>query len=90
MKTGSYPLIRRARILELTISMMDMSAASTPSALSPRLQQTLDALMTGASEKQIASQLGISPHTTHQYVKMLFRRFRVTSRPELMALILRR
>ena len=58
--------------------------------LSPRLRQTLDALMTGASEKQIASHLGISPHTTHQYIKALFRRFSVTSRPELMARVLRR
>jgi DNA-binding NarL/FixJ family response regulator len=58
--------------------------------LSPRLTQTLDALMTGASEKQVALQLGISHHTAHQYVKMLFRRFGVSSRAELMAKCLRR
>ena len=58
--------------------------------LSPRLKQTLEALMTAASEKQIAHQLGISPHTAHQYVKTLFRRFRVTSRAELMAKALQR
>ena len=54
--------------------------------LSRRLRQTLDALVTtGDSEKQIADRLGISPHTTHQYVKALFRRFGVSSRAELMA-----
>jgi DNA-binding NarL/FixJ family response regulator len=57
--------------------------------LSPRLRDTLDALMTGASEKQIASVLGISHHTAHEYVKALYRRFGVTSRPELMATVLR-
>jgi len=54
--------------------------------LSRRLRQTLDALITtGDSEKQIADRLGISPHTAHQYVKTLFRRFGVNSRAELMA-----
>jgi DNA-binding CsgD family transcriptional regulator len=41
--------------------------------------------MTGASEKQIANQLGLSPHTTHHYVKTLYRRFGVSSRAEFMA-----
>jgi len=53
--------------------------------LSPRLRETGAALMTGASEKQIASQLGLSPHTTHHYVKTLYRRFGVSSRAEFMA-----
>ena len=43
--------------------------------------------MTGASEKQIASQLGLSPHTTHHYVKTLYRRFGVSSRAEFMATV---
>lgn len=58
--------------------------------MSPRMRQTFEALMTGASEKQIAAKLQISPHTTHQYIKTLFRTFGVTSRPELMARVLRR
>ncbi|MDB4933570.1 MAG: response regulator [Labilithrix sp.] len=53
--------------------------------LAPRLRQTGAALLTGASEKQIASQLGLSPHTTHHYVKTLYRRFGVSSRAEFMA-----
>jgi DNA-binding NarL/FixJ family response regulator len=55
--------------------------------LSPRLRETGAALMTGASEKQIASQLGLSPHTTHHYVKTLYRRFGVSSRAEFMATV---
>jgi DNA-binding NarL/FixJ family response regulator len=53
--------------------------------LSPRLRETGAALMTGASEKEIAHQLGISVHTTHQYVKILYRHFKVSSRAEYMA-----
>ena len=58
--------------------------------LAPRLDETLRALMTGASEKQIADDLGVSKHTLHQYVKTLYRRFSVSSRPELMAKVMGR
>ncbi len=51
----------------------------------PRERQTLDLLLTGASEKSVAAQLGISPHTVHDYVKIIYRRLGVTSRAELMA-----
>jgi DNA-binding NarL/FixJ family response regulator len=65
-------------------------SASEVTDLTPRLRETLDVVMTGASEKQIADQLGISPHTAHQYIQALFRAFGVTSRAQLMANVLRR
>src|SRR5258706_6058610 len=54
--------------------------------LSPRKSQTLDALLRGLSEKQIAAKLGISRHTVHIYVKQLHVQFGVSSRGELLAL----
>ena len=54
-------------------------------ALSPRLRQTLERLLAGDSEKQIARHLGLSPHTVHVYVKALYRGFGVSSRGELLA-----
>jgi DNA-binding CsgD family transcriptional regulator len=53
--------------------------------LPPRLAQTLDQLLTGASEKQIAMKLELSRHTVHNYVKALHQRFQVSSRGELLA-----
>jgi DNA-binding NarL/FixJ family response regulator len=53
--------------------------------LSPRLQQTLQHLLEGDSEKQIARKLGLSPHTIHIYVKSLYKHYQVCSRPELLA-----
>jgi DNA-binding NarL/FixJ family response regulator len=53
--------------------------------LRPRLRQVMDELLLGASEKQVAQRLQISPHTAHGYVKELYRRFGVCSRAELMA-----
>jgi DNA-binding NarL/FixJ family response regulator len=64
------------------------SATSSPAeaeALSPRLSQTLDALLAGDSEKQIAQKLSISQHTVHVYVKTLYKGFGVSSRGELLA-----
>ena len=62
----------------------------SPATLTPRLRDTLRCLLEGDGEKQAASRLGLSTQTVHQYVKALYRHFRVTSRPELMAYFLRR
>jgi DNA-binding CsgD family transcriptional regulator len=62
------------------------SAASTPGpALAPRLRQVLTLLCAGASEKEVAATLQISPSTVHDYAKALHRAFRVHSRAELLA-----
>lgn len=62
----------------------------SPSGLTPRLRDTLRCLIEGDSEKQAALRLGLSTATVHQYVNVIYRHFRVSSRPELMAYFLRR
>ncbi|AKU93789.1 response regulator [Labilithrix luteola] len=52
--------------------------------LSPRLNQTLERLVRGVCPKDIATDLGVSAHTARQYVKVLYRRFDVTTRAELL------
>jgi DNA-binding CsgD family transcriptional regulator len=61
-----------------------------PDKLSPRLRQTLACLLEGDSEKQVASHLGLSQATTHQYVIALYRHFGVQSRAQLMAHAIKR
>lgn len=56
--------------------------------LAPRLGETLRGLARGRSEKQVADDLHLSPHTVHGYVKALYRHFGVQSRSELLALCL--
>ncbi len=58
--------------------------------LPSRVRQTLECLLEGDSEKQVAKRLGLSQHTVHQYVKDLYRRLGVSSRAELLALCLSR
>jgi DNA-binding CsgD family transcriptional regulator len=53
--------------------------------LSPRERQTLELLLNGDAEKQIANRLSLSKHTVHVYVKSLYKRFDVCSRGELLA-----
>jgi DNA-binding CsgD family transcriptional regulator len=60
-------------------------AVDLPSGLTPRVRQTLQHLLNGDSEKEIAIKLGLSRHTVHVYVKQLYRHFDVCSRGELLA-----
>ncbi|MFP2961784.1 helix-turn-helix transcriptional regulator [Myxococcus sp. 1LA] len=53
--------------------------------LAPRQRQTLDLLLEGLGDKQIAERLGISRFTVNQYTKTLYRRFGVQSRAALIA-----
>jgi len=61
-----------------------------PATLSPRLRQTLACLLEGDSEKHVASRLGLSHATIHEYVTALYRHFGVQSRAQLMAHAIRR
>lgn len=65
----------------------DWKAASTRGGvrLTPRQEQVLSHLAQGASEKEIAYDLGLSAHTTHDHVKALHRVFGARSRGELLA-----
>ena len=59
--------------------------ADPAATLPPRLTETLEGLLKGNSEKQIAFALGLSQHTVHHYVQALHKRFGVASRAELLA-----
>jgi DNA-binding NarL/FixJ family response regulator len=53
--------------------------------LSPRMRQTLQRLLAGDQEKEVANRLGVSQNTVHVYVKALYRRYQVSSRGELLS-----
>jgi DNA-binding CsgD family transcriptional regulator len=56
--------------------------------LPPRARDVLALLKAGYREKQAALQLGIKPGTLHDYVKMLYSHFGVSSRAELLVRLL--
>jgi hypothetical protein len=54
-------------------------------ALPKRLMETVSGMRRGLSRKEIAAELGVSPHTIHSHEKQVFRRFGVSGRGELLA-----
>ena len=73
------------------VSLPDAPAPdSRLAALPPRLRPVLAHLLDGHGEKQVAAELGLSRHTVHEYVKVLYRKLAVSSRGELMAQFVRR
>ncbi len=80
------------RTLEIRIAMMVIEPPkradpeeSKDRKMSPRMRQTLEGLLCGESEKQIAYRMGISQHTVHFYVKALYKLYGVNSRGELLS-----
>src|SRR5262249_28788153 len=65
-------------------------ADPSPLEPAPRARQVLGCLLEGDGDKQIAARLKLSKFTVNQYTKLIYRRFGVGSRPELLALWVRR
>jgi DNA-binding CsgD family transcriptional regulator len=62
----------------------------SPADLPPRVRQTLQCLLEGDSDKEVARRLGLGRYTVNQYTKVIFAHFGVESRAELLARWIRR
>ena len=91
--SASAPFAARDRMI-LHLAHLEMSwvyesdvllATHGAAALSPRQRQTLEYLLAGHSEKQIAGKMRLSFNTVHHHIKALHRHFGVSSRSELLA-----
>lgn len=51
--------------------------------LTPREAEIVEQVSSGASTRQVAQQLAISPHTVRNHLKVIFRKLQVHSRGEL-------
>jgi DNA-binding CsgD family transcriptional regulator len=89
----AHPFLARERVL-LHMAHIELSwiyqadllfAPRGPASLSPRQRQTLQYLLAGHSEKQIAEQMRLSRNTVHHHIKAIHRHFAVSSRSELLA-----
>ncbi len=59
-------------------------ALATGLGLSPRECGVVRAVFDGASERDTAGRLGLSPHTVHTYLWRIYRKLHVQSREELL------
>jgi DNA-binding CsgD family transcriptional regulator len=48
--------------------------------LSPREQQIAEMIVRGMSDSEVATSLGISPHTVHTHIERLYRKVNANSR----------
>ncbi len=82
---GDKPFRERdSRLIEILFrEAAPVLVETTP--LPPRQRAVLEGLCRGLSEKQIAAELELSPHTIHGHVKELHRRYGAQSRGELLA-----
>jgi len=69
---------------------LSMQGQLTKAGLTPRQRQTLEFLLDGLSEKQIANRLNLSKATIHDYIVQLHRHFDVSSRGELLSYFVKR
>jgi DNA-binding NarL/FixJ family response regulator len=90
-KRFSHPFCDREAVLVQTLHHSFLSSDEGPSRttlgdlLSVRKTQVLTHLLSGKSEKEIATELRISPHTVHVHVKWLYRKYAVNSRAALIS-----
>jgi len=93
LEPSDAPAQRKRRLVAELCRLLGEGLGQSPGhagdGLAPRTRQTLERLLAGDSEKQIASHLGVSPHTVHVYVKALYRHYDVCSRGELLARFVR-
>lgn len=53
--------------------------------LTPRQRQIYNGMLQGKTVKQVATELGIRPHTAYEYCKTIYNRFGVHGQLELLA-----
>jgi DNA-binding CsgD family transcriptional regulator len=83
---------RQSQLVDLCVSQMswpfqpdDKPVDPRLASLQPRLRKVMQHLLDGDGEKQVAAKLGLSRHTVHEYVKMIYQQLGVSSRSELLS-----
>jgi DNA-binding CsgD family transcriptional regulator len=74
----------RHRDAEGFVSEAEWRAVQAHFSIAGRLAEVLRLAFSGITEREMAKELEISPHTLHQYMKRLYRRVDAHSRAELL------
>ncbi len=76
-------------ISEVSTALIRVDATLRPEALdqlSKAERRVLDQLLVGLGEKEVAGKLMLSQYTVHDHIKAIYRKLKVNSRPELLAI----
>ena len=61
-------------------TVVDISSAATVFNLTPREQETLSFLVQGMTSKEIATHMGVSPHTVKAFLRLVMSKMQVSTR----------
>jgi two-component system response regulator DesR len=77
-------IVRAVRMVSIGMSLFEDESGPAPAGpgLSERERQVLVLASTGATNREIAAQLNISPHTVKEYASALYRKLEVRNRTE--------
>ena len=77
-------IARAVRMVGLGMSMFDPETSETPAGpgLSPREQEVLELVATGATNREIAARLHLSPHTVKEHTSALYRKLEARNRAD--------
>ncbi len=73
-------VVRAVRMVGLGMSVFEPETAPAPAGLSPRERDVLELLATGATNREIADALFLSPHTVKDHTSSLYRKLDVRNR----------
>jgi DNA-binding NarL/FixJ family response regulator len=77
-------IARAVRMVGLGMSMFDPETSEAPAGpgLSPREQEVLELVATGATNREIAERLHLSPHTVKEHTSALYRKLEARNRAD--------
>ncbi|MGB0121595.1 MAG: response regulator transcription factor [Solirubrobacterales bacterium] len=75
-------VVKAVRMVALGQEVFSYEQASDTLGLTAREMEVLDLVATGATNKEIASKLFLSPHTVKEYTSAIYRKLRVRNRAE--------
>ena len=79
---GAADIARAVRMVGLGMTVFQPQTDGTTPALSPREREVLDLMAQGATNREIAAALHLSPHTIHEHTSGLYRKLGARNRAD--------
>jgi two-component system response regulator DesR len=79
---GAADIARAVRMVGLGMTVFQPQVDDAAVALTPREREVLDLIARGATNREIAAQLNLSPHTIHEHTSTLYRKLGARNRAD--------
>jgi two-component system response regulator DesR len=79
---GAADIARAVRMVGLGMTVFQPQTDGAPPTLSPREREVLDLMSRGATNREIAAELHLSPHTIHEHTSSLYRKLGARNRAD--------